>query len=229
VHAACVQVRALGSNLAGAEQALLAFEATRRRCPSPWRDRLVYRAMARLRAHCGDWARADEDYRRALAAIDELVGEFSDAGERSRFVGKQTVLFDEARRCFEALGRSDEAERLIAPIVSPEELARRLAEDARQRDRRLVHAGVWLLFIDACCAVGAICARAVFELEPVHALNEIGLPFVIGAVGIALYLPLHFMISMLSRSMRAQRGFLLVCIGLIPWIVLLLSLFGLAI
>jgi tetratricopeptide (TPR) repeat protein len=217
VYSFCVQAHAARSDPVGAEQALARYETARTVCPSALRDYRVYRVMTRLCAEIDDWVRAEQHCRRAFAAISELVGQIAHTDERSQFLETQAAFFDELRRCYQSLNRADEAERLIALLTTTEQIQQPDTSRQRQRDRRLLRAGLWLLLIDVCCSLGAIRARAFLEVAPWHPINQCSVLHVVGTIVVVVFLLFFLVIGLFLPGLRAHRGLMIFSIAWIPW------------
>jgi tetratricopeptide (TPR) repeat protein len=226
VNAFCVQVHAAGSNAVGAEQSLVAYEATRRKHPSAWRDLRVYGAVAGLRAQDHDWERAETAYRRAIEAIDQLAGSWPDAEVQNRFMERQRVFLDQAYHCYQSLNRAQEAERLIAPQLSPERTQQRLDDERRRHDRQRVRAGRWLIVIDAVCVVGSIVVRATFDLKPGHPFFSASTLFALFTfVAVVFFVP-YLAIGWIVPRVRDRGAVMMLILAAVPWLAALIFLFS---
>ncbi len=225
VHSFCVQAHGTRSDLVGAEKSLARYETARAVCPSALRDYRVYRAMTRLCAENGEWVRAEDHCRRAFAAVGELAGQIADNDERSHLLETQSAFFDEARRCYQSLNRADEAELLIAILKTPEQIPPPDTSSQRKRDRRLLRAGLWLLFIDVCCSLGVIGAKAFLDVEPSHPIKQCVALHVVGTIVVNKFVLCYLVIGLFLPGLRAHRGLAVFLIAWIPWGMVAFSLF----
>jgi hypothetical protein len=224
IHSFCVQAHAAGSDVAGAEQALAKYESARTVCPSALRDYRVYRAMTSLCAKNDDWLRAEQHCRRAFAAVNELVVQIADTDEQSHFLETQSVFVDEVRRCYQSLNRTDEAERLIALLITPEQIPPPDNSGQRERDSRLLRAGLCLLFIDVCCSLGAIWARALLDVESWHPIKQCVVLHVVGTIVVVVFVLCYMAMGLFLPGLRARRGLMIFSVGWIPWGIAVFSL-----
>jgi tetratricopeptide (TPR) repeat protein len=224
IQAVCVEAHAANSDVAGAEKALGEYEATRGRRPMPSRDLLVYRGVARLRSRSEDWVGAETAYRRAFAAINEVADSWPDADEHSRFIQRQSPFLDEARQCFKALNKVEEAEKLLTPPLSAEEAKRRVDDAPMRRHRRLLRAGLLFLLFNVLCIAGMLALDA----DPRTDAGRMTLAgiFVLTSSTIiaALYVVFHFAIGRFIPRLRHSGGAVILLLACMPWVTLLFVL-----
>jgi hypothetical protein len=185
---------------------------------SPPRELLLYQSLARLYAQKADWARAEPAFRRAITAIDAVAKTWPDAEEQHRFLQRQSAFLDEARHCFQALNKSEEADRLIRPVASLEEIQQRLDDAPRLRHRRLLRAGLWMLLVDVVCIPCLLVLGAFLPAKQLglHVFVTLSL-FVLYTFCTLLYLVFHAAIARFIPRLRNSGGAVILLLALLPW------------
>jgi hypothetical protein len=207
------------SDVAAVEEMISHDKVVGRKRFSATRELAVYQTLARLYAQKKDWASAEPAYRRAITAVYAIANAWPDAEERHRFLARQSAFFDEARHCFQVLNKSGEADRIIRPVVSVEEIKQQLDEAPRLRHRRLLRAGLWLLLADV---LSIPCAIVLWALMPVQ---EWGSSLVVAlsllvlyTVCALLYLLFHAAIGRFIPGLRYSGGAVILVLASMPWL-----------
>ena len=225
------------SDMVALEEMIARDKSAVRNRSSSTRDLFVYQAVARLYAQKENWLRAEPAYRRAIMAVNAVVSAWPDPAQQSRFLERQSAFLDEARHCFQVLNKSEEADRLIQPVLSVEELQKRLDDAPRLRHRRLLRAGLLILLINILCCAGLIVVGAVLSFEDRHPVQMIGFSFFVMGFSLAsytliavLYLLFHVAIGRLIPKLHYSGGAVILLLACMPWLSLvfipLFLLFG---
>jgi hypothetical protein len=201
------------------EEMIARDKAAGRKQPSATRDLLVYQQLARLYAQKEDWVRAEPAYRRAVTAINAVVNAWPDAQEQHRFLNRQSAFLDEARRCFQILNKSAEADRLVPAALTVEQIQQRLDDAPRLRHRRLLRAGLWILLINIVSITCLIVLTASLPIEKWGLNLFVALAlFVMYTVSALLYLLFHATIGRLIPGLRYGGGAVILVLACLPWL-----------
>jgi hypothetical protein len=206
------------------ERLLGEYETLRRKLPSATRDLKTYRAVARFHARRGDRAAAWPAYRRVLASIVEIADSWADPAESVRFLDRHRGLAEEARLCLASLGRAEEADRLVAPILAPENPMGRRAEAVRLRDRRLRGIGLRIMLVNV--VVLAFAAWAVLSLPARDAVPFFVLAMLLALFTLtgALYLAFDLTLGRLVPLLRGTGGAVILILACCPWLIGMMSI-----
>ena len=190
------------------------YEDVRLTRPSDTRDLRVYSALARFHARREDWAGAEPHYRRAIAALAAVAAALGDPADRVRFLGCQSALVGEVRRCLQVLGKAENEEALLRPLtIAPS------SGGSTERDLRYRRWGIRLSltnFVLATLALGIVLPS--IERFPLS-LALVTVLFAFAALPGTLYLILDAAAGRLVPALRQGRGMLILMLSCLPWIV----------
>jgi hypothetical protein len=213
-----------GSDLAAVERLVAEYATVRRRLPSATSDLKVYRAVARFHAQRGDLAAAEPAYRRVLDCILEISDSWVDQAEGRRFLDRHAGLAEEARQCLQSLGKGEEAEHLVASILTPESATVRRAEAVRARDRKLRGYGLQIMIVNvAVLALSVVCVSNL-PLKDAAPFFLLAFSIVVFTVPGALYLAFDLTLGRKIRFLRGSGGAVVLILACCPWLALLAAL-----
>jgi hypothetical protein len=200
------------------ERLLAVFKHRRRTQPSVARDLRIDRCVARMHAAHQNWAAAEPAYRHALEAVGQLADAWADATERVRFVEKQSALIEEARNCLVAQGSAEDAARLTDPLLNSERVLRRPQEARERRDRRLRHAGLRVMALNAAVSVCAILGAFILGKPHGILLVVFAFPLVLFTSVAGLYLLFDRTLGRFIRPLRCSAGAVIIFFSCFPWL-----------
>lgn len=184
------------------------YDSVRRTSPSVSRDLRVYRAVARFRSARGDHAGAEPLYRQALASASEIAASFGDTAQLGGFQQTRTDLLADARQCFTALGKDDDAERLTLAVVDT-------IAAARLRDARFRRDGLWIMVLNLVCA--ALSSMVAVHSHSVACFTLAALLVVFTFLG-GLLLAIDPILSRLFPGARRSVGARTLLLACLPWV-----------
>ena len=189
---------------------------------SPTIDLAIRRSLARFHAERGDMAAAAPAFRRAVSRVEELADYWTDPDERMRFLSRHKSLADEARQCLISLGQTDEADRLLAPILTPADRAKQVGEIALIRNRRLRKAGLRVMLANILILAFAFAINLGLELEPVTGGKLLFLAMFLSLFTIvgALHLAFDLAVGRRLTGLRTSGGAVTLLLACFPWLVL---------
>ncbi len=171
-----------------------------------------------------DWAQAEDAYRRAVEAMDELARSWPDAEGLRGFLERQVPFLDQVRRCYDQLNRADDAERLIAPIASVGQIEQRLDDERQRRLRRLGRVGRWILLADVCCTIGLILSQTFVRLAPSHPLAVGEILFVLCTIVAIVFSVLYWLVGLIVPRLRSSGSLVSFILASFPWLALITGL-----
>ncbi len=185
-------------------------------------DLAIHRDFARFHAERGAMASAEPAFRRAVSRVGELADHWTDPDERTRFLARHKGLTDEVRQCLTSVGQADEADRLLAPFLTPMDSAKQVVEAARVRDRRLRKRGLSILLANVVILVSAFALKLGLELEPRTggALLFFAMYLSLFTFVCALYFAFDIAIGRRLMGSRASGGAVILLLACFPWLVL---------
>ena len=212
------------SDTLATEQSLARYLAARREQPSATRDLRFFRPLAEYFARQEDWQKAAPAFRAAAHAIDEIASAWADPADQAMFLARQSDFLNQAGDCLRATGKASDAERLVAPLLSLEAFGHKLAEVARQRNRRRFRAGLWLILLDVLCSMGFILALGALGVHvgpgrrPPIVLSVMVFTFALFTIFAVVYLLFHLTIGRLIPSLRRRGGSMTLMLSCMPWL-----------
>jgi hypothetical protein len=211
-------------NVKASEDLLAQYELTRAAAPSEIRDLQVYRAIARLHAQHEDWARAEPPYREVVTALQRLVGAWDDVADKTRLLQVHASVLNEARSCFEVLGKGAEFDGIVEPLANPEADARQTTEASLAIDRKLWHAGLRILLVNVICFALATWLDSLAPPGSQRPFRMLRLDLILCAI---LGFPLvvgYFLAGRLIPVLRASLGAVMLMIVCLPWVAAIMFL-----
>jgi hypothetical protein len=205
----------------GAHEALTRYEASCGRHRSLTRDLRVYKAMAGLHATREDWPRAATCYRKGAQAINSLLTSWPAIDEQRRFLERQASFLDGARRCFLALNEPEEADRLVDPILSAEEIQERVDELHRNRQRRLVRAARLTCFVNMLCMLVTFGIGALLRGDGRRVFYTLAGEFALCTIPVIFYLLFRAALGGAVPRVGYVAGAIFLVLACIPWLTLL--------
>jgi tetratricopeptide (TPR) repeat protein len=199
------------------------YEAERRRNPSSTEDRLVYQALAAFYSRQGDLDRAESAYRLATEAARQLLHQFTDPEDQTRFRICQEPLLQQFGQCLRQRGKADEAEKLAELLPTPDQIAEEQKKTAERSIIAFQRAGSALTLVNLLIGLPMV-AIVILLRESLRVDHSDlflfgifggGLLLVFGTVGCVCFL-LMSLIRFFFPKAQTSKNILLI-FGLTPW------------
>jgi Peptidase family M50 len=195
------------------------FDSTCRKAPSATSSLRCYRGIARFHCWKANWAAAETAYRRAIASALEVAHMFVQSSEANRFLERHRGMAEEVRACFDKLGKVEEGEELLRPLLEFANPAKDLAEAAIVRNDRLRRIGLRVMLMNAAAVVLIGLTGYLVGMEfAIPSIPLVGSLAMFTLVGLG-YLIFDFLIGRRVPSLRTASGAVILFFGWIPWFI----------
>jgi hypothetical protein len=144
---------------------------------------------------------------------------FVQSSEANRFLERHRGMAEEVRACFDKLGKVEEGEELLRPLLEFANPAKDLAEAAIVRNDRLRRIGLRVMLMNAAAVVLIGLTGYLVGMEfAIPSIPLVGSLAMFTLVGLG-YLIFDFLIGRRVPSLRTASGAVILFFGWIPWFI----------